>query len=263
MGMLSNIDIQKELGKNICIFPLNVDNLKGNTINLTASKFAWSLKKECSIVDNNEIVIPPNDTALIYTQESIYVTKKIGGTYHSKVKLVSQGLGHIGTTLDPEYIGPSLIAVHNHTDKNRKIRVGDTFVSLVLYYLHSPIPAKMHNNAPGQKEVLSGFQDIEEAQEWLDNDWCSVPEKLKQVMLDSESYKLMYEKKERSIKEKFKYISRSMKYILVIVVCILAKLIFDYLNVHLSWQYPDYVFFTPTLGFVLAIIGTDLNKYFY
>jgi deoxycytidine triphosphate deaminase len=260
--MLSNEDIKKELGKNIYIYPLNVDNLKGNTINLSASQYAWSLKKECSIVTDNEISIPPNDTALIYTEETIYVTKKIGGTYHSKVKLVSKGLGHIGTTLDPEYIGPSLIAVHNHSDKKIIIKVGDTFVSLVLYYLHSPIPAKMHNNAPGQKEVLSGLKDTDDAEVWLDSDWCSVPEKLKQKMLESNSYKDMYQKKERLFTKRFKYLKTAGKYCIVLLICFIAKSAFDYFNVHWSLEYPDYVFFTPVLGFLLGIVGADLNKYF-
>lgn len=40
MSVLSIEDIKKEIGKNIFIWPFNEDNIKGNSINLTASKFA-------------------------------------------------------------------------------------------------------------------------------------------------------------------------------------------------------------------------------
>ena len=41
--MLSKFDIQKELGKEICVFPLDLSNIKENSINLCAGKFAWSM----------------------------------------------------------------------------------------------------------------------------------------------------------------------------------------------------------------------------
>jgi deoxycytidine triphosphate deaminase len=103
MSVLSNVDLEIELirGKNIRIFPLKVDNIKGSTYNLTASKYAWSISTKKSLVKNNKIVIPPNDSALIATKEVIWVSTKIAGSYHSKVSIVSRGGGHIGTTLDP------------------------------------------------------------------------------------------------------------------------------------------------------------------
>ena len=41
--MLSRRDIEKELGKGINVFPLQKDNIKENSINLTASTYAWTL----------------------------------------------------------------------------------------------------------------------------------------------------------------------------------------------------------------------------
>ena len=45
--MLSNIDIENELGRGINIFPLKKENIKENSINLTISKYAWSLGQGC------------------------------------------------------------------------------------------------------------------------------------------------------------------------------------------------------------------------
>ena len=41
--MLSRIDIEKELGKQINIFPLNFKHFKENSVNLCVGRWAWSL----------------------------------------------------------------------------------------------------------------------------------------------------------------------------------------------------------------------------
>lgn len=41
--MLSRKDIENELGKGINIYPLHNKNIKGNSINFTIGKNAWSL----------------------------------------------------------------------------------------------------------------------------------------------------------------------------------------------------------------------------
>ena len=112
--MLSDVDIVRELGKNIVIFPFNENNLKGASYNLTASKYAWNVSTKQTAFDPNsdKIILQPESTTVIETNEIIWVSKKIAGSYHSKVILVSKGTGHIGTTLDPEYIGCSLISAY-------------------------------------------------------------------------------------------------------------------------------------------------------
>ena len=152
--MLSNVDIIKELNKNIFIYPLHIKNVKGSSINLVASKNAWSLNTRQSIVDGGYITIPPLDTALIMTEEVLHVSSKIGGLYHSKVTLVSNGMGHIGTTLEPEWYGKSLIAVHNLSKAPYIIKVGDTFVSLTLYYLNRKEENEKPNNFSGRCDIL-------------------------------------------------------------------------------------------------------------
>lgn len=152
--MLSNFSIAKELNKNIFIYPLITDNIRGATVNLTASEHAWSLKTRDKIYDNDVIKIPAHDTALIETNENIHVTKKIAGTYHSKVQLVSRGLGHIGTTLDPTWFGHSLIALHNNTDDPIEIKRNESIVSLTFHYLNEPAKNFTLDNHSGRYDVL-------------------------------------------------------------------------------------------------------------
>lgn len=159
--MLSKFDIDKELGRGINVVPFNYENIKENSINLSASKYAWSMtegevlfdqngnlynidsreynetnkirisKGESSVhtINGQEVVILlPFSTTLIQTNEVIAVGNYIGGTYHSKVGIVSQGIGHIGTMLGPNFSGHSLIAVHNVSRIPLKIKIKETFV---------------------------------------------------------------------------------------------------------------------------------------
>ena len=189
--MLSIVDIKKELGKNIYIYPLTISAIKSNSIDLHASRFAWSISAKKSLVREGKITIPPHDTALIYSEESIYVSNKIGGTYHSKVKLVSEGLGHIGTSLDAQYIGLSIIAIHNITDFVKEIRVGSEFVTISFYYLHTDdyIDTVSHDNPPGHPALLVGFEKEQDFLEWQEkNRWCRNKSDLYEAMKNSVEY---------------------------------------------------------------------------
>jgi deoxycytidine triphosphate deaminase len=162
-GTLSDIDIQKLLGTHIFIYPFKKENLKGASYNLTASRFAFIFakdknekhKKELLIVDDKDnINIPEGATAIIQTNESIYVSNNIAGTYHSRVKMVNRGLGHIGTTLDPRYFGPSAIALHNTSKEIITIKVNEPIVSIMFCTLRSKSSGE-HDNLPGRQDVLS------------------------------------------------------------------------------------------------------------
>lgn len=53
--LLSNNDIKREIikAKNISIHPLIVENIKGSSINLTASAHAWDVKQRDSVVSQD------------------------------------------------------------------------------------------------------------------------------------------------------------------------------------------------------------------
>ncbi len=180
-SVLSNRDIERYYGKKIFIYPYSLDNMRGgSSYNLTASQFAYFSDKTGVhyAVENGVIKVPPHTTVLIQTEESIFVSDNICGTYHSKVKLVSDGLSHIATTLDPKYFGTSKIAVQNTTNQEKTIDVGSTFVSLMFYKMKRKATAR-HDNGPGRNDVIPVNIDkleIDNEQKqvlksWFDKDW--------------------------------------------------------------------------------------------
>ncbi len=256
--MLSRRDIEKELGKGINIVPVIRDNFKENSINLTASKNAWTMGtgtvywyggtdvrvtdgegrraiktfskgSKCVIkgakgeTKNQYIILLPHSTTLIETTEVLGVANNIGGALHSKVGLVSKGIGHIGTMLGPGYCGHLLIALHNITDDALAIKVGSTFVSLAFDYLTTQV-ARTSSTTSGHLDKFPelGIEVDEETRSFLTADWKSNIDDIREKMCESDTYN-NYKKHIRANtwKEFKKYINkRNLIAILVVAVAI-------------------------------------------
>jgi len=171
-GMLSGDDIFREMLSNeIKIFPFEKGNLTDVGYNLTSSSLLFSVKRgillEININSNEKFVwVDPMDTVLILTREYVSVSKRIAGTFHSRVRIVSQGFSHISTTLDPEWSGPLLIALNNPSNKKKKFILESnngkgmthvTFVTLSFHYLFTPVQNFHHDNAAFRLDILKQY----------------------------------------------------------------------------------------------------------
>jgi len=172
-GVLSDTDINNSReSKEIVITPFNQDNITPVGYNLTSTDFIFSINNGLLveiICENNERFcwVEPNDTILVLTREAVWVSRQICGTFHSKVGKVSDGFGHIGTTLDPHWEGPLLISVNNPTKRELKFLISEnkssgvkysSFVTLMFYRMISPA-VKAHDNPPSRIDVLRGILD--------------------------------------------------------------------------------------------------------
>lgn len=168
-GCLSKNDIYNEILNNeIQILPFRKQNLTGLGYNLTPSDFVFSTGKKILLeiqTNRNEkyVMIPPNDTALILSKEYVSLSGRIMGTFHSRVRMVSQGLGHISTTLDPGWKGPLLFAINNPSRRKIKFLLQSDggkgledvgFTTLIFQYLNTPLDEKGHDNRAFRIDVL-------------------------------------------------------------------------------------------------------------
>lgn len=166
-GFMSNVDIEFALDSDIVICDFDQRNLTDIGYNLTATEFVFSINRGLLVPIhnlNNEkfCYVDPHDTILILTREALWVSENIAGTFHSKVRIVSQGFGHIGTTLDAYWEGPLLISLNNPTSKKLKFVIGrddgtgfrhSSFVTLIFYRMASPT-TKGHDNPPCRLDIL-------------------------------------------------------------------------------------------------------------
>lgn len=262
--MLSKVDIQKEIGKGICIYPLNLENIKENSINLCTSEFAWATtsqeifcdihekdknkrfslssdekhsekltieKGRSAIIDgedgNKYIVLLPNSTTLIETKEILSVSSYIGGTYHSKVGIVSKGIGHIGTMVGPNFSGESLVALHNVSNNIITMLVGESFVSVIFYYLSTPYT--QHNlTISGHTEKFQqlGISLSEEQSNSLNADWKKQFDEVCKEMRNSESYKDLQEELKQKRKEALYSFLNKRNIIIFCVIILIFLLLF-------------------------------------
>ena len=164
-GLLSMYDIQNAiLDGSLKIYPFNrKNNLTGLGYNFGTTDFFLSTRRgsleKIRINSNNEryIRIAPNDTVLTFTKEYVEVDNTLAGTLHSKVKRVSQGLGHISTTLDPNWKGQLLLAINNPMGKAVDLVIDDgNITTLLLYGLYSPLVESEigHDNSKSRADEL-------------------------------------------------------------------------------------------------------------
>lgn len=278
--MLSQVDIVKALGTSINIHPFNEKNLKENSYNLTASKWAFAtkdskferykIKKGMSCVVSKsgieQIVLLPNSTTLIVTEELIGVTS-IGGTYHSKVGMASIGLGHIGTMLGPNFCGHSLIALHNVSDEIKFINVGDTFVSVVFHKLDTPITDK-NPTVNAHLDKFSQF-GIQEDTSKINEDWKTNIRDVSDKMKQSDSYRSFMQKVGRYRFSRIKsYLSWPNFFVLMLMVSlILSPFILEFLSSkqfvasQTADSYRNF-FYNIGLSGVVVVIFQGLNTLF-
>ena len=210
-GMMSDNDIKDAMAKReLVITPFDADDnhdrkkLTPAGFNFSFSEFIVSNKNknfielhEESAIDAadpdfsmgkyNDLVfyLEPGDTALALTRESICVSNTIAGTFHSKVTYVSQGLGHVSTTLDPYWQGQLLISINNPSDTKLRVLIGKieknrsngntkkyykTFITLCLFRLISP-SSKNSDNDGARLKILYDLLEankVEKTQQFSD-----------------------------------------------------------------------------------------------
>lgn len=268
--MLSKIDILNELGRGIAIYPLDTNNIKENSLNLCAGEIAWATSTKEIYYDHNEndknlkfslsrdskhtkrlviekgkstilfdngkkyIVLLPYSTTLIETKEVLSISNYIGGTYHSKVGLVSKGLGHIGTMVGPNFSGDSLIAIHNISDGLVVLNAGDSFVTVVFHYLNTPnILVNPTVSGHTDKFAELGLTVSEEESKLLNADWKKKFEEVRKKMCNSQSYtELQKQLKQKKKETLYAYINR--KNILVAIGTIVFFVLIYYIATYLD-----------------------------
>ena len=145
-GVVTDIEIEKliYMGE-MYISPFNSDNLTAAAYNVSASDIIISTKRRLPLSIHElgsirYVNIDPHDTVLIETYEAVYTNNHVVGTIHSRVGFVSNGFGHISTTIDPNWKGPLLIALTNQSSKRKRFVIEENskrtaFATVIFYYV--------------------------------------------------------------------------------------------------------------------------------
>ncbi|WP_353929822.1 hypothetical protein WJM97_16150 [Okeanomitos corallinicola TIOX110] len=213
MSVLSDRDIIRELGKGIYFHPLKPSpkskRLKGSIratdLCFTASENAYSIGLQQPLLIQTEpkpdkpneeqkfFYIPPRDTALVWTDESVWLSNQFRGPLYSVVEQASEGLGHIGTRVNPCWAGVLCIPLHNLSDKPLRIdvrNVNKPIAYMAIEKLSSSTNPDSDN--PGRMDLIEGkpnSQAISEFYNKTENLWMKDSRKLREKMMyESEEY---------------------------------------------------------------------------
>ncbi|MEH2114366.1 hypothetical protein [Nostoc sp.] len=208
MSVLSYQDIIRELGRGILFHPLKPGSVKACDLCLTASEYAYAIGQQKRLTIETEsnqdqpgkekkfFYIPPRDTALVWTDESVWLSNRFRGPLYSVVEPVSEGLGHIGTRVNPCWTGILCIALHNVSDKAIRINVRDVkrpIAYLAIEKLSSKYSSNRNSDISARLDLLRGRLNSQEITDYFnqkENTWMKGDtEILKKLMLDSDEYK--------------------------------------------------------------------------
>lgn len=156
-GQLSKNDIISEQEKpdGLKISPFKHRYLKNASYDVSPTIIALSTKtgmletvyRDKKYPYKYYIYVKAKDTVLSVTREFISVPSNIAGSVVSRVSSVSEGFGHVSTSIDPNWKGALLIALGNPTNKPIKIYVGGSsdesesnnpLATISFYYLETP-----------------------------------------------------------------------------------------------------------------------------
>ncbi|MBN3946268.1 MAG: hypothetical protein HWQ38_07165 [Nostoc sp. NMS7] len=148
---------QSDVQPKIYINPFSPDSLTPIGYDLrVGDSYASASKGEEMIVNiDSPVIIETGDTSLITTFEEIRMPKnhKFSGIILSKVSQVSKGLSPISTTIDPDWSGQLLIAVHNHSRESITINFKERFCT-VLFFENRSASTQESGHKSGRKDIL-------------------------------------------------------------------------------------------------------------
>lgn len=218
--MLSGEQILKYLGNRIIIHPFEPRHLRGATYNLTVGGFVWLHPKTQKQREAGNMPpmkpkrqgsgfvyeVPGNGLVTILTKEVLVVDNTLAGQFHSKVDMVTKGFSHISTTLDPDWKGPLLITMKNHTEFSVKLWEGETFIKVTFHRL-SKATLYRHNNDPGRGKLLiqQGFAFPNEQEDFLDTPINSNLEAIKTAFEESDAWKTIVANRKNRVSKKIRW----------------------------------------------------------
>lgn len=102
-------------------------------------------------------IVPAGAQFLAMTREQIALAPNVAATIHSQVRLVSLGMSHISTTIDPGWDGRLLLAMVNLSGAELKIEADQAIATIVFHTVTAP-SKKRHGRAAGRIDIIE--QDL-------------------------------------------------------------------------------------------------------
>lgn len=140
MSALSNIDIKRELDKNIVIEEFSESSLTplGYDLRIGAIIYIDGDNQTLIMNENEKFEIPSNASIKIISKEFLWISERILATIHSRGSFSAKGLILNSTTVDPNWSGCMAFSLFNFSSRPIEISVGEKFSTIIFHYCHTP-----------------------------------------------------------------------------------------------------------------------------
>ncbi|NHN79204.1 hypothetical protein HA520_18270 [Azotobacter chroococcum] len=155
IGIISS-DIDEPDEAKLIVNPFDKGSLTPVGYDLRVGKNYVVDGEEKGLEDGDYLRISPRNIALIHTLEEIRMprNKSLSAIINSKVSLSCKGLSNISTTVDADWKGSLLIAVHNNSNKEIKLKFKDAFCTILFMENKSPATEGRHAKPNGRSDIL-------------------------------------------------------------------------------------------------------------
>lgn len=267
MSALSNVDIKRELDKNIVIEEFSESSLTplGYDLRIGAIIYKEGDKQILYMNDTDEFEIPSNSSVRIISKEFLWISEKILATIHSRGSFSAKGLILNSTTVDPNWSGCMAFSLFNFSNQPIKIKVGDKFSTVIFYYCHTPTFELPISRA------IEGLNDIGTSTSYYDNSRTiskirSSFEEKKQKATSRISY--IIPKWYRELKPKINNINIGKTFLIFLLVLSVFTLIsfplgiYGLLKIRFNWQsdYSITAFFSNLAIVVSLAVAVFIKK---
>lgn len=267
--MLSIEDILKELGRNVYVKPLDLRRIQHSSIDLTLSKYCWSLSQKRPVYDSNRqmIILEPHDHVIAYTSEAIHLSNKVAGICTSLVSNCKLGINPISTNVDPNYTGFLLIILHNITNKTIELPLGHPIVSIQLFYLSTPVRTTSTqisaNHEALLREALCDDSLVNEFRNYTQkNGWSTKREEMITEYNKSDQQKTIRDYislRRKSLSIWYRVVrSKAAKYALLIMLLLIVFILIQQVTLQLCLDSPELI--ATIVSVIVTIIANDIMK---
>lgn len=201
--MISNVNLEDALGKHIGIYPLDLNRIEGASIDLTASRYAFSVNKKESVVKNGVITIDSGDTVIVFSNESLSLDNHYAGSCYNRISFSMKGILHASSPLKPNYTGRFSVTLYNASPNLIMINVGDPIVVVMLHKLSKSATITQGNGNGSRFDLLQsmGINVIDEGARTAIKEFDDRT-KLLQKMKESDEFNKI---RSRKFKNRLKY----------------------------------------------------------
>lgn len=131
----------------------------GYDLRLGDEVFVYSKGNKMQLKEGDSVIIEPRDFVKIKTLERLKLSREYQGIIFSKVGLVSKGLSHFGTKVDPGFNDNLVLTFTNLGNRPIEIRYGDPICCISLDTLEQPAEKDYYERKRDEKTSLHKLDD--------------------------------------------------------------------------------------------------------